>query len=284
MALEKDFELLDDFLANRMNAEEKASFEKRLETDTQLQKELLHQQKLIEGIQAARRMELKNMLNNTPVPPAQFGEGALLKTASWILVAAAVATGLYLFFNQDKEIQDTAPAIADQHPASPKESITENSTVVQPSETTPEIAVTEAKKEVATDIAPANKTVKNSDKPQLDIFDPSEEASSTSKPDQPIASTPDKKQEEASIVVENITGSKNHTFHYQFLDGKLLLYGSFDRNLFEIMEFFSDNKRTMFLYYKDNYYLLSEENDHIRALTPIHDANLLKKLRASREN
>ena len=45
------------------------------------------------------------------------------------------------------------------------------------------------------------------------------------------------------------------------------------------MEFFSDNKRTMFLYYKDNYYLLNEENETVKPLAPINDAALLKKLK-----
>ena len=43
--------------------------------------------------------------------------------------------------------------------------------------------------------------------------------------------------------------------------------------------FFSDNKRTVFLYYKDSYYLLNEENETIKPLAPINDPSLLKKLK-----
>ncbi|MEO5977632.1 MAG: hypothetical protein ABIS36_18055, partial [Chryseolinea sp.] len=56
------------------------------------------------------------------------------------------------------------------------------------------------------------------------------------------------------------------------------LYGVFEKNLYEIMEFFSNNKRTMFLYYKDNYYLLNEDDNNVKRLTPIKDETLLKKL------
>jgi hypothetical protein len=45
------------------------------------------------------------------------------------------------------------------------------------------------------------------------------------------------------------------------------------------MEFFSGNKRTVFLYYKDSYYLLNEENETIKPLAPINDPSLLKKLK-----
>jgi hypothetical protein len=48
------------------------------------------------------------------------------------------------------------------------------------------------------------------------------------------------------------------------------------------MEFFSDEKRTAFLYYKENYYLLEEKDFTIRPLTPIADPALLKKLKEYR--
>ena len=45
------------------------------------------------------------------------------------------------------------------------------------------------------------------------------------------------------------------------------------------MEFFSDNKRTVFLFYKDSYYLLNEEDEKIKPLAPINDPTLIKKLK-----
>ncbi|MBA4057618.1 MAG: hypothetical protein C0490_23085, partial [Marivirga sp.] len=115
----------------------------------------------------------------------------------------------------------------------------------------------------------------------LDVFDPSEESDASDKV------TPDGEKSKSasapSIIVETQT-DKRYNFHYQFKDSKLYLYGSFEKNLYEIMEFFSDNKRTMFLFYKDNYYLLNEENEKVRALSPIHDVALLKKLKDYRGN
>ncbi len=112
----------------------------------------------------------------------------------------------------------------------------------------------------------------------MDVFDPSEETESP-------AATPETKTSESSplskssIVVETDNNNKKYNFHYQFKNGKLYLYGTFEKNLYEIMEFFSGNKRTVFLYYKDSYYLLNEENETIKPLAPINDPSLLKKLK-----
>ncbi len=112
----------------------------------------------------------------------------------------------------------------------------------------------------------------------MDVFDPSEETESS-------AARPETKTSESSplskssIVVETDNSNKKYNFHYQFKNGKLYLYGTFEKNLYEIMEFFSGNKRTVFLYYKDSYYLLNEENETIKPLAPINDPSLLKKLK-----
>ena len=50
------------------------------------------------------------------------------------------------------------------------------------------------------------------------------------------------------------------------------------------MEFFADDKRTVFLFYKDHYYLLPEADQQIRPLSAITDAELLKKLKEYRNS
>src|SRR5690606_12674271 len=84
MANERDLELLDDYLANRMDEGNRAAFEQKLKADPDLQQEFTMQKTVIEGIKSARIAELKSMLNNVPVPPA----GNAL--ASKIFMAAAV--------------------------------------------------------------------------------------------------------------------------------------------------------------------------------------------------
>lgn len=286
MASEKDFELLDQYIGNRLNAGDKASFEKKLNTDPELKNEYKLQQKIVEGIRSARAMELKKMLNDIPLSsiPSR-GPSLLTQISLSVVVAGLVGTGLYFYFNQEKsEPQQpiTEEIVKDQNiveePAVEPE--TKNDV---PTETTPEATPQQEKKapDVPVAKAPEQTEEKSVEPSTLDVFDPSEESDA---PDE--ASTEREKRKSASapsIIVETQT-DKRYNFHYQFKDDKLYLYGSFDKNLYEIMEFFSDNKRTMFLFYKDNYYLLNEENEKVRALSPIHDAVLLKKLKDYRGN
>ena len=113
------------------------------------------------------------------------------------------------------------------------------------------------------------------------MFDPSEDAESA---EQAAAEEIGPKVSTKSSIAVETEVDKRYNFHYQFRDNKLFLYGSFEKNFYEIMEFFSNNKRTMFLYYKDNYYLLSDADQKVKPLSPINDAALLKKLRDYRGN
>jgi hypothetical protein len=87
-----------------------------------------------------------------------------------------------------------------------------------------------------------------------------------------------------SIAVEIDTKNKKYDFHYQFKDGKLFLYGPFENDLYEILEFFSDDKRTMFLFYQENFYLLKDDNEKLKPLGAIQDPSLIKKLKDYRKN
>ncbi|HTF18863.1 MAG TPA: hypothetical protein VK658_12365, partial [Chryseolinea sp.] len=114
------------------------------------------------------------------------------------------------------------------------------------------------------------------------VFEPSEEtkaiepatASDSGKGAAGVVTTP-------SIAIEaGINGNNGkYNFHYQFKDNKLFLYGVFEKNLYELMEFFSNNKRTLFLYYKNNYYLLNEDDNKIKRLAPISDPAMVRKLK-----
>jgi len=75
---------------------------------------------------------------------------------------------------------------------------------------------------------------------------------------------------------------KKYSFHYQFTQGKLHLFGPFDRNLYEILEINGDS-HAVFLFYKENYYLLDEAQTAVMPLTPIRDGKLLQMLREYRK-
>jgi hypothetical protein len=295
MALERDLELLDRYIANGLKGEEKAAFEQLLNADPELKREYTLQQNIAEGIRQARRVQLKTMLNNIPVPAPTGGEAVLAKTLAGLLVAGAIGAGVYLYLKPGKdttaaqqespatEIQpgsaissDTAPAT--ETPAVAPTEQHETATAPAPAEQAPATTVTKpARTKDSAAAVPQEPTMA---KPNVTVFDPSEEGGNTGAHDDGSLreSSSEPKSSKAEIEVRTDSNNKKYTFHYQFKEGKLYLYGSFEKNLYEIMEFFSDNKRTVFLFYKESYYLLNEESDKIRPLTPINDPVLLKKL------
>src|SRR5688572_2182382 len=104
MAVERDFELLDDYLAGRLTDKERLAFEDKLGTDPELKNEYELQQQLVNGVKKARVTELKAMLNNVPVPAVHGGETTLAtKVALWTVVVGLVATSVYLYLDQGKE-------------------------------------------------------------------------------------------------------------------------------------------------------------------------------------
>src|SRR5688572_20810393 len=103
MAVERDFELLDDYLANRLGQEERTTFEEKLKGDSELKNEYDLQQRFIEGIKKARVAELKSMMNSIPVPAAPSTVGAAAgKVAVWVVFIGIIGTGLYFYFNNDE--------------------------------------------------------------------------------------------------------------------------------------------------------------------------------------
>jgi len=296
MASEKDLELLDQYVSNRLTGPDRAAFEQKLASDNALQNELNIQQRVVEKIREARIKELKTMFNSVPASALEpTGTSLVTQVALGVAVVGAISAGIYFYLsNEDK--------VADQPVAHQEEMTTQVPQVIEPKQeeaSTPESSSSDEPKSSEAVAPPAETKKKDVVAPQasdnaktqeepkgpapLDVFDPSEE---TDAPD----ATPEAKISESSslnkssIVVETDSNNKKYNFHYQFKDGKLHLYGTFEKNLYEIMEFFSGNKRTVFLYYKDSYYLLNEENETIKPLAPINDPSLLKKLKDYRGN
>ncbi|HYG01090.1 MAG TPA: hypothetical protein VD927_01540 [Chryseosolibacter sp.] len=286
MATERDLELLDDYLGNRLKGEEKTSFEQRLQADPELQGEMQLQQHMISGIRNARAAELKAMLNNIPLSGiSQGGASVAAKFAMGGLIAGAVITGVY--FLSKEEPKEVAPATEKQIPATSDSNQDATSSIEEETKKEPETIATESKPIVAR--PKAKQPVKDSQattevtQPQIEVFDPTEEAEGTGSHVNQTESKPATTgKAEPSVTVSVDKSHRDFGFHYQFKDEKLFLYGPFERNLYEIMEFFSDEKRTIFLYYKDSYYLLKEDGSEIKPLKEIADPILLRKLNESR--
>ena len=284
MAIEKDFELLDDYLSNRLNGDEAADFERKLNSDPELRQELNIQQSLIENIRQTRVTELKTMLNNIPVIPIQGGQVSLLtKVGSWVVVTGIVATSMYILYIKNnisevaKEPAPTELPVSEQPVDNAISSPEARSTTEEVKETIEPVENIEKRSARKSTVATTPVKVK---KPGVQVYDPTEEEKDevAKKYEQEQLEIISKAFVTSSMEVVTENTNRKYTFHYVFKDGKLILYGAFEKHLYEILEFISDEKRTVVLFYKANYYLLDIKKETPTILTPIRDRALLKKL------
>lgn len=284
MATEKDFELLDDFLSNRMQGQERVAFEEKLKHDPALQQELKLQQALIKSIRTMRAAELKSMLSQTVVPGSS-ASSALGKIGAFVLIAGVVATGLYFYFTQDEgtTVRQEITTQAEHEPVA-KPEVTTEATDEQPVEsTTTQSESKEENNQPKADVKIKQQPVTKADpstpvkQPELDLYDPTKDLAENN--DKPEALEENRVISTMSTIpVETDNTNKKLDFHYQFKDGKLFLYGSFEKDLYEILEFINNNKRTVFLYYNSKYYLLDEAQLKPTPLKPITDNTLTRRL------
>ncbi|HYC87420.1 MAG TPA: hypothetical protein VEB86_19440 [Chryseosolibacter sp.] len=285
MVTERDFELLDDYLANRMDAAERVSFEQKIQSDPDLQNEYNLQQNLVAGLKKARMSELKSMLQNVPVPvPSKGGASIGAKFALGAFTAAVIATGLYLYVTKEEpkpeSIQQADTATEEKLIPQDQTAITEQPQKEEPSEPETEQETTHEQKAVdnAKKVTPKQSPAKQ---PVIDVFDPSKEGEETATSGEESPRTTAVREE--SKIPAEVVKSKNYSFHYQFKGGKLFLYGPFEDGPYEILEFFkTEQERTVFLYFKDAFYLLEEKDTKIKPLNAITDPALINKLKEYR--
>jgi hypothetical protein len=279
MASENEIKLLDDYLANRLSGQEKTAFEQQLQGNPELQQELKFQQELIEGIRKARIAELKAMLNNVPVPPVNVGTTSVaVKVISTLAVVGVVSTAVYFYFNEPQTKQTPTPAetteqnVTANSPKEPVISEESNTPSGLDGKNTSKVPDNTIKKETAP-VA----------QPKLEVYNPETEADHLQT---------DKEHAQldiisrafvtSSIEVEIEKSIRKYNFHYMFKDNKLVLFGSFEDHLYEILEFIAGNQRTVVLYYNSLYYLLDTDKSAPTQLVPIKDKALLSKLQQYR--
>jgi hypothetical protein len=271
----ENFDLIDDYLANRLNEQERKAFEQGIEGDPALKSEVEFQQQIVQGVKQARIAELKTMLGNVSVGSPYWSGG---KVVASVITAGIIATGIYFYAfeeeqtinsNETKQEENKIQAAGETNeklvPLTSEEKKTDSVTIQKPKEKL------NSKKELKT--SPVTK-------PDLQVVDPSSELSQSEEKTE--LDNPSKNQIGPSkMEVAIVAPDKKHTFHYQFSEGKLLLYGPFDKNLYEILEIHGEG-HAVFLFYRENYFLLDENQSAITKLEAIRDGELLRKLKQYR--
>jgi hypothetical protein len=108
------FELVDDYLMNRLTESERAAFEQQISSDPSLKGDLELQKNILEGIKKARAAELKAMLNNVPVGSPLSSNFAIMKIAAGIIGAGVLITSLYYYYQSEpSEVPNLSTSIQD---------------------------------------------------------------------------------------------------------------------------------------------------------------------------
>ncbi len=277
-----NFELIDDYLTNRLNEQDQKSFEQQMTADPSLRADVELQREIIESLKSARVAELKSMLSKIPVATPTFYFSPL-RIAAGVIGTAVLATGLYFFYikNENTDSNQISSSLTDS--------------IQQAEQGKSEILVDSAFNETES-IIPVEKEIQNTEirkedkriqenqkesKPAIDLIDPTEELSGNQIP-------PEKSVINntlislAKIEISVNVSDKKFKSHYQFANGKLVLYGHFDNGLYEIIEVNAQQSRSLFLYYKTSYFLLDETAKEVTLLKEISDPLLLQKLKTFR--
>lgn len=280
-----NFELIDDYLTNRLTESEKVAFEQQVASDPSLKAEVELQKNILEGIKSVRAAELKAILNNVPIGASVSNSFSAMKIAAGIIGAGILIGSIYYYYqpkglpegpNLSTSIQDS---LQDNDSAESTEKLIP---VEEPTENSNSPVVTEPTKEKATESKKEKKKPSTVSQPKLNVVDPTDEMATEDNQNEIVITEDPKSSVTLShIQVETDSSSKKYNFHYQFNNGKLQLYGPFDKSLYEILEINGDS-HSVFLFYKENYYLLDEKQNEITKLSLIKDGELLKKLKEYR--
>lgn len=286
MASERDFELLDDYIGNRLAGADKEYIERKLEQDPDLRSEYAVQKQIAAGLRNARVAELKQMLNNIPVPPANGQFSGLAKVAGVVIVAVGSLSIGYYFWQSGTQRPTPGSSLTEQPAERAPSAEQERTSEIISDKTEPaleEPKITPAPASPGKDDNKPASAQKNTSR--INVFDPTSDQESAADPVIPeanVSNGPQATMKASQMLVETNNTNKKYSFHYQVNDGKLILYGPFEENFYEILEFIASEKRTVFLYYRDSYYLLNTREEKITPLAAVNDPELLSKLRQYR--
>lgn len=88
----------------------------------------------------------------------------------------------------------------------------------------------------------------------------------------------DEKPIESKFEIEIITNKRKYPFHYQVDSGRLLLYGDFDEEPYELLEINVNEEKKLYLYFKDQYYEIEESAAEITPLQKVSSKSMINEL------
>jgi len=278
-----NFELIDDYLTNRLSEHDRDVFETQMKSDPTLKADVELQSQIVEGLKKARAAELKALLNKVPVSGPSLSP---LQIAVGVVGTALIVSSSYFYFKGDTNPEVPNITTTLEESSSQTEEPKADAISIPEDKNEESLATENRVEEVATEQksgAPKEPqtAAKNVTKPTLDVLDPSSELTeSTATRGSGENSKPVRASSKMEVEVDS--SNKKYAFHYQFVNNKMILFGSFDKGLYEILEI-NGNINSRFLVYKENYYLLDDSKTEITPLEIIRDKTLIQKLKEYRK-
>jgi hypothetical protein len=288
-----NFENIDKYFGGEMSPDEMQQFENILNQDPLLQKEFTFQQELVEGIQLARKAELKTLLNNVDVTGVSALEsGALTKILGGVVVAGIVAVGTYFYMGDeveasiDADTKTITEVTAEQSTTISKGTIDIKENVAEEAsqiveKTNPVITADQetfaTSKETTTD---PTGPVEISEANITEGFEDEDEVSETEAPINHMIAKSKVTHSTIEVTVEN---NKKYSFHYQVKNNSLSLYGDFSK-VYEIIEFHKDGNTSTYLKYTDKYYEIDKLQSKATPLVELSGDGLLSLLDSIENN
>lgn len=274
----KNFERVEAYFNNELSDSEKNDLLSEVESNAELKSEYNFQNEVINGIKEARKAELKAMLDNVPIASISTATTGMYKLLFGGAATLILGTALWYYFNANTNLEDTDNnAIVDVAPLKDENSNAvnkvvelnnESETIKSTNESTELISREENKKDsptINTPVVPNSEDgFTNESLPEENLEIPKD----ISKVDINLSS---------KVNVE-IKLNKKYNFHYQYLQGKLVLYGNFEEGLFEVLELNKENTIEIYLYFKSNYYYIKDKSGDIIPLKEINNKSLKLKL------
>ncbi len=279
-----NLEKISAYLENDMSVVERQEFEQAVANDPELKQELELQSDIIEGIRDARRSELKAIMDNVPVGGSMGIGGSITfgKLASGIAILGLLSLGAYYLIDGNDTAEFMPPKSNSniELPETEEETVTE-SEVEDKKDNNEEPVVKPNRVAERTNTASVDKNSNEIVEPEINrptaapIFETSE-SDSLEAPTNEIVDNIEGNLTSLDVEIDNT--KKKYSFHYQFNRGKLFLYGDFDKELYEILEFKTKSDKTLFLYYEGKFYPLNKQQVKIVELKPVKERTLIEKL------
>lgn len=290
---------IEAYLRQDMSDLERSGFERRMHEDPALHEEVQHQEALIMAVRNERMLHLKSGLQAIPVSLwtatlLEYGKIAAISLG----IGLASAGGYFMYqsnsgesYGEKKNIrfqESNKQDIYTEHPVQAPsvaagkstESVTESAPALAlPKESENSLAKTNVETARIRQQGIVQEHIPQSSEPDLP-----EPVLSQSQPRTPQnANLPEdrlnNKTHPASMQPEVIIKRDNREkFHYQFSEGKLVLYADFNEKLYEVLELNQHGQRNLFLSYDGKFYALDPLFSEISPLKEVKDKNLIQIL------